>query len=1183
MMDVQHDLSSDPPTPSSMQTPTPMNNATATEHTTDSSIMQLGDQASAQNSPLSAKRARETSVSSDADSMTHQRSTPSPTFLNSDDEDMALENAVSGWACNDQPALHDIPDLEPVDQLDYIQQLKNKPLQQGDAWFLVPTAWYDRWQKFIKRVSSTNEATRQLGSETPPGPIDTSVLLTDNGRHLLPDLLEDEDFVLVPEQAWFALDKWYGCSPEAIGREVIAEGSEVKQEAKIEVYPPSFKLYVISDMSSTLEKPPSVRVSRAMSLEDFKDTITNALDLRTGIDFHLYRLESDPLLPEPAIAWSAINCDAERLLLEDEAKKTVSDHSLASGTLVVDLEMSGRPASDASSTSTSFSSHFGSTFNKLTASSSPPFSSSSTFTSSQDWKPTTAPQRQQGTTGLSNLGNTCFMNSALQCLSNTEELTKWFLAGHYKTDLNRDNPLGMGGEIAENYGTLIERLWSGTVASLAPRDFKYTIGRFNPTFTGYQQHDSQELLAFLLDGLHEDLNRILKKPYIEMPDFDDKPDDEVANTTWKYHKARNDSIIVDLFQGQFKSRLICSVCDKVSVTFDPFMYLSLPLPIQKKRKITVTFMPFDPSQPAKKMVITLDKDASIKHLKNAVAKQVELVDSNKLLVAELFSDKLYKVFPDYDVVATINNNDTIVIYQLPGPVPQVPPSSGYSTRFRFSSRLVSDDEEDDKEQPFDGDKWIVFPVYCYAVPDKEDLPKDDGDEHTTTSFRRSSYSRSSTQFGGPILLAVQAKDATDPNALYTLIAQHVERYTMVKLFEEERGSAPRQLTATAIDPDSDTMDVDPQSPSAAVPIKTAAAVTAAGGRQLVPIQNLFTMKVCEKSSYNDDFLPAGVSTWNTQTMTDLRTRFAEEQDQQRDYDAWLKEKQAPSSSPTPPATADDPDADMQEVSSDTNGDAEPTALARKDDDDDPTDYENEVVGDIASSWSAKDTSSMIVDTIPAITASSIPSPALALPKHRPRPAPRTAIRQGEGILLEWTVTKAQQLFGAKTSNSSLQTSSGVNDDAWRDIEDLGDPLVAAESQQQGGKKQVTLMDCLDEFTKEEELSEDDLWYCPRCKEHQRATKKFDIWHLPDVLVVHLKRFSHTRTLRDKIDAFIDFPLEELDLTDRVLGNDPQSDDRYIYDLYAVDNHFGGMGGGHCKGIPHRQRGSALLSFLISCL
>lgn len=58
----------------------------------------------------------------------------------------------------------------------------------------------------------------------------------------------------------------------------------------------------------------------------------------------------------------------------------------------------------------------------------------------------------------------------------------------------------------------------------------------------------QELLAFLLDGLHEDLNRVKQKPYIEMKDSGGRPDEEVANECWKNHKARNDSLIVDVFQ-----------------------------------------------------------------------------------------------------------------------------------------------------------------------------------------------------------------------------------------------------------------------------------------------------------------------------------------------------------------------------------------------------------------------------------------------------------------------------------------------------------------------------------------------------------------------------------------------------------------------------------------------------------
>jgi ubiquitin carboxyl-terminal hydrolase 4/11/15 len=76
---------------------------------------------------------------------------------------------------------------------------------------------------------------------------------------------------------------------------------------------------------------------------------------------------------------------------------------------------------------------------------------------------------------------------------------------------------------------------------------------------------------------------------------------------------------------------------------------------------------------------------------------------------------------------------------------------------------------------------------------------------------------------------------------------------------------------------------------------------------------------------------------------------------------------------------------------------------------------------------------------------------------------------------------------------------------------------------------------------------------------RRATKTLDIWTVPDILIIHLKRFSGFRSFRDKIDDKVDFPVEGLDLTGKVGFPEDKS---LVYDLFAVDNHFGGLGGGH---------------------
>lgn len=92
-----------------------------------------------------------------------------------------------------------------------------------------------------------------------------------------------------------------------------------------------------------------------------------------------------------------------------------------------------------------------------------------------------------GVTGLSNIGNTCFMNSGLQCLSNTEELTKYFLSKMYKNDINSNNPLGLGGKLAKAYASLLEDIWISKNSKTVPSDLKRVLGKRVARFSGYGQ------------------------------------------------------------------------------------------------------------------------------------------------------------------------------------------------------------------------------------------------------------------------------------------------------------------------------------------------------------------------------------------------------------------------------------------------------------------------------------------------------------------------------------------------------------------------------------------------------------------------------------------------------------------------------------------------------------------------
>uniref|UniRef100_A0A671VMV7 Ubiquitin carboxyl-terminal hydrolase n=1 Tax=Sparus aurata TaxID=8175 RepID=A0A671VMV7_SPAAU len=788
--------------------------------------------------------------------------------------------------------------------------------------YLIDSRWFKQWKKYVGFDSwdMYNVGERSLY----PGPVDNSGLFSDQDTQALKEHLIDElDYVLVPTEAWNKLVSWYGCldGQRPIVRKVVEHGMFVKH-CKVEVYLLELNLCENDNMENV--------VTRHFSKADTIDTIEK--EMRT-----LFNIPSE----KETRLWNKYMSNTYEQLNKPDS--TVQDAGLFQGQVLV-IERKNedgtwpRQASHPKS-STTPSRNF-TTSPKLSSNSTASISSTVTNGDSScspgytlNNSTSSESQSQPGLCGLSNLGNTCFMNSALQCLSNASPLTEYFLNDQYEAEINRENPLGMRGEIAEAYADLVKQMWLSRSSYVAPRTFKTQVGRFAPQFSGYQQQDSQELLAFLLDGLHEDLNRVKKKPYLALRDAEGRPDEIVAKEAWTNHRLRNDSIIVDIFHGLFKSTLVCPECSKVSVTFDPFCYLTLPLPMKKDRTMEVFLVRSDPQSRPTQYRVVVPKLGAVSDLCSALSKLCGFPPEN-MVVADVYNHRFHKIYRRDDGLNQIMEKDDIFVYEV---------------------------QEEDSER-------MNLPVYFRE--------------------RHSKHAGSSTStmlFGQPLLITVPK---------HNLIAD---------------------------------------------------------------------LRVCEEAM---------------------------------DHQV----------SPEP-----------------ENGHSE-------EEEEETSDLENGPKGDAARLCSspAKLFTFSIVNSYGTANISPLPCDGNVL-KLNPHST----------VAIDWDTESKKLCYDEQEA------------EAYEKHESMLQP--------QKKKATVALRECIELFTTMETLGEHDPWYCPTCKKHQQATKKFDLWSLPRILVVHLKRFSYNRCWRDKLDTVVDFPIRDLNMSEFVC--DPKAGP-YTYDLIAVSNHYGGMGGGH---------------------
>jgi len=244
------------------------------------------------------------------------------------------------------------------------------------------------------------------------------------------------------------------------------------------------------------------------------------------------------------------------------------------------------------------------------------------------------PNNNHGVCGSINLGNTCYMNSSIACLSNCTELTTFFLSKEYKNFKNTSNKNGLNGKLAEEWYSLLKDYWKSNKTHGNPKNIKNLVAKKDKKFEDFEQQDANEFIFIFLEILSEDLNLAKKQKYLEMEEQQNEEKDiQGAQRFWEFHYSRNNSIITDLFNGLNKSTITCPICKYKSITYIPFSSLSLLIPNSNQLKkiryenfnlidISIYYIPIFSLAKSYKINIRIDKNSKYKDVINQINEKI---------------------------------------------------------------------------------------------------------------------------------------------------------------------------------------------------------------------------------------------------------------------------------------------------------------------------------------------------------------------------------------------------------------------------------------------------------------------------------------------------------------------------------------------------------------------------------
>ncbi|XP_061589330.1 ubiquitin carboxyl-terminal hydrolase 43a [Cololabis saira] len=294
-------------------------------------------------------------------------------------------------------------------------------------------------------------------------------------------------------------------------------------------------------------------------------------------------------------------------------------------------------------------------------------------------------QQTPGALGLQNHGNTCFMNAVVQCLSNTDLLAEHLGLEQYKGGAGapwgpRRDPRvpggpgvpggvqdGARGEVTEQLASLVRALWTLEYTPQLSVDFKSIVAKYGSQFRGNSQHDALEFLLWLLDRVHEDANqssdgKTNAKPTAKGPGSSENPS-HPSPASAQNPRSRH-SFVQELFQAQYRSSLTCPHCLKQSNTFDPFLCISLPIPLRQTRPLCVTLVFSSKGQRYLRVGLAVPLFGAVSCLRAMVAAEGN-ISAEQVVLTELYSTGFQRSFWDDDDLTAVAESDVVYAFQAP--------------------------------------------------------------------------------------------------------------------------------------------------------------------------------------------------------------------------------------------------------------------------------------------------------------------------------------------------------------------------------------------------------------------------------------------------------------------------------------------------------------------------------------